>query len=88
MKLMLMVLEQVEHKIPTRINQLAINTNKTSFKSEQFFVRVWRYRYGLYRTNQHHRTGTEYYRTVTDSVSVFTGFIRVISGYIYRTGKL
>ena len=28
-------------------------------------------------------TGTE-----TDSGSVYTGFIRAIGGYIYRTGKL
>ena len=26
--------------------------------------------------------------TVTDSGSVYTGFIRAISGYIYRTGEL
>ena len=26
--------------------------------------------------------------TVTDSGSVYTGFIGVISGYIYKTGKL
>jgi len=42
------------------------------------------YRYGLYHTNQH-LIGTG---TVTDSGSVNTGFIRAISEYIYRTGKL
>ena len=26
--------------------------------------------------------------TVTDSGSVYTGYIRAISGYIYRTGEL
>ena len=48
--------------------------------------KLWWYRYRLYRTNTVQVPITT--GTVTDSGSEYTGFIEVISRYIYKAGKL
>ena len=48
---------------------------------------LWRYRYRFYRTDQH-RTGTDNYRYSNGQRFRVYWLYWVISGYIYRTGKL